>query len=80
MKVLKVIQIETFDDQQFLIRLDKPWEDEFIRLFTKLLAEKRIGSVAHVSLGTVDAKVYLDIPDVGAKINSLNIKKGNDDV
>lgn len=79
MKVIKVIQIETFDGQQYLVRRDKPWEEEFVALFKKLIKDKRIGSVAHVSLGTVDEKIYLGIPDVGQEINSVNIKKGNDD-
>ena len=79
MKVIKVIQIETFDGKQFLIRRDKPWAEELHQLMQKLISDKDIGSLAHISLGTVSEKVYLGIPNVGTEINSLQIKKSDDE-
>ena len=76
MKVIKVIQIETFDGKQFLIRRDKPYEAELLQLIQKLITGKSTGSIAHISLGTVPEKIYLGIPNVGTEINSLQIKKG----
>ena len=76
MKVIKVIQIETFAGQQFLIRRDKPYAEELHQLVQKLIDGRESGSVAHISLGTVPEKVYLGIPNVGTEINSLQIKKG----
>ena len=78
MKVIKVIQIETFDNQQFLIRRDKPWAGELQQIMEKLINGRETGSVAHISLGTVLEKVYLAIPNIGTEINSLQIKKGHD--
>jgi hypothetical protein len=77
MKVIKVIQIETFDGKQYLIRRDKPYEEELLQLIQKLIDGKTTGSIAHISLGTVSEKIYLDIPNVGSEINSLQIKKGS---
>lgn len=77
MKVIKVIQIETFDGKQFLVRRDKPWAEELLQLMSTLITGKETGSIAHISLGTVSEKVYLGIPNVGTEINSIQIKKGN---
>lgn len=76
MKVIEVIQIETFDSKQYLIRRDKPYEDELLQLIQKLITGKNSGSIAHISLGTVSEKIYLAIPNVGTEITSLQIKKG----
>jgi hypothetical protein len=75
MKVIKVIQIEACNGSQYLIRRDKPWADELHQIIDKLIADKRVGSIAHVSLGTVDEEVYLGIPNVGQEIKSVNLKK-----
>jgi len=79
MKVIKVIQIKTFDNKQYLVRRDKPWAEELHQLLTTLINDRQKGSVALLSLGTVDEKVFLSIPNVGTEINSLQIKKGNSD-
>lgn len=79
MKVIQVIQIETFDNQQFLVRRDKPWREELLQVMEKLISGRQTGSVAHISLGTVAEKVYLGIPNVGTEINSIGIKKNKND-
>ena len=77
MKVIKVIQIKTFDNKQYLVRRDKPWAEELHQLLTTLINDRQKGSVALISLGTIEEKVFLSIPNVGTEINSLQIKKGN---
>ena len=79
MKVIKVIQIKTFDNKQYLVRRDKPWAEELHQLLTTLINDRQKGSVALISLGTIEEKVFLSIPNVGTEINSLQIKKGNSD-
>ena len=64
-KQLKVVMIEAFGGKRYLIRLDKDWKVVFISLFDRLMGNKKMGSVANISLRYIEEDKYYEILPAG---------------
>jgi len=59
---IKVVLIETFKGEKYLLTLDRDYEQALMNLLKKLFKDAPLGSLAHISLRNMKEQEYNDIP------------------
>ena len=80
---IKVVLIETFKGEKYILRLDREYENALMRLFRNLFKKAPLGSLAHISLRNIEEEGYDNIPASAAFMEPKGIKddkeKGKED-
>lgn len=58
---IKVVLIETFRGEKYVLRLDREYEGALMKLFRNLFKKASLGSLAHISLRNIEEEGYDDI-------------------
>jgi len=61
-KQIKIVLIETFKGEKYVLRLDKEYEKALLKLLRNLFKEAPLGSLAHVSIRNMKEEEYKTIP------------------
>ncbi len=72
---VKVILVEAFNGQKYIVRLDRAYKESLTNLFESLLSNDKMGSVACVSVRWITDEEYNKVPADPI----VTKQKGNDD-
>lgn len=68
---IKVLLIETFQGQKFILRLNKEYKKSLFNVLDNLFATNIEGSLAHLSIRFLNEDKYEQIPTI------VSVSKGN---
>jgi len=75
---MKVILIETFKGEKYVLTLDREYERALMNLFKNLFKNASLGSIAHISLRNMKKEEYNEIPASAAFMEQKGIENGKE--
>ena len=78
-KQIKVILIETFKGERYLLRLDKDYEQALLNLFKNLFKRASLGSIAHISIRLINEEEYNKVNPSPDFMKQKGVKDGKEE-
>jgi len=75
---IKVVLVETFRGEKYVLRLDREYEKALVRLLKNLFKDAPLGSLAHISLRNMKKGEYSGIPLSAAFMEQKGIEDGKE--
>ena len=72
-KQIKVIMVEAFTGQKYIVRIDKHYKSQLADLFERLMGNNKMGSIAVVSIRFIDVDKYKGVlldPELGRSLKN----------